>query len=128
MKLIVIRHGETDLNKEDRLQGCKGPDLELNESGKQVIRQLRDTLLITPQIIYASPLLRTQETAHILNERFHLPIVAAPLLRERDFGTLSVTIPPAITFTPALTYQLWLQSRNAKGQSEPGPVTEWVAV
>ena len=54
-----------------------------------MVQELRDTLLITPQIIYASPLLRTQETAHILNERFHLPIIMAPLLRERDFGTLS---------------------------------------
>ena len=44
-----------------------------------------------------------------------------------DFGALSVTILPAITFTPGLTYQLWLQGRNAKGQSEPGPVTTWIA-
>ena len=32
-----------------------------------------------------------------------------------------------ITFTDGLTYQLWLQSRNAKGQIAPGPVTQWVA-
>ena len=89
MKLIVIRHGETDLNKDDRLQGCKGPNLSLNASGKAVVEELRDTLLITPEIIYVSPLLRTQETAQILNERFHLSIVVAPQLQERDFGTLS---------------------------------------
>lgn len=44
-----------------------------------------------------------------------------------DFGTLSVTIPNTITFTPGTEYQLWLQSKNAKGLSDPGPITEWVA-
>ncbi len=44
-----------------------------------------------------------------------------------DFGALEVVIPGAITFTPGTTYQLWLQGRNAKGQSDPGPVTLWVA-
>ncbi|MCE9611340.1 MAG: fibronectin type III domain-containing protein [Chthoniobacter sp.] len=43
-----------------------------------------------------------------------------------DFDALTVTIPGTISFTPGVEYQLWLQSRNAKGQSEPGPVTEWM--
>ena len=89
MKLIVIRHGETDLNKEDRLQGSKGPNMGLNVEGKKVVTLLRDSLLLIPQIIYASPLARTQETAGILNERFGVEIITAPALMERDFGTLS---------------------------------------
>ena len=89
MKLIVVRHGETDLNKEDRLQGSKGPNEGLNENGKAVVTRLRDELLLVPEIIYASPLRRTQETAHILNERFCVEIIEAPALAERDFGTLS---------------------------------------
>lgn len=89
MKLIVIRHGETNLNKEDRLQGSKGPNEGLNEFGRQTIAKLRDSLLLIPEIIYASPLRRTQETAHILNERFHVEIVLVDALIERDFGTLS---------------------------------------
>lgn len=39
----------------------------------------------------------------------------------------AVEIPNTYTFTPGTECQLWLQSRNAKGQSEPGPVTDWVA-
>ena len=35
--------------------------------------------------------------------------------------------PDADTNSPLETWDsTWLQSRNAKGQSEPGPVTEWV--
>jgi broad specificity phosphatase PhoE len=89
MKLMVIRHGETDLNKENRLQGSQGPNEGLNETGKRVVTELRDSLLLIPEIIYASPLERTQETAHILNERFRVPLIIANELMERDFGTLS---------------------------------------
>ena len=89
MKLIVIRHGETDLNKEERLQGSKGPNPSLNSDGRRMVADLRDSLLITPEIIYCSPLVRAIETAHILNERFVVKIIATPELVERDFGTLS---------------------------------------
>jgi len=89
MQLVVIRHGETALNKENRLQGSKGPNEGLNETGRAAIVKLRDGLLTTPAAIYASPLERTQETASIINERFNIPIITVPELMERDFGTLS---------------------------------------
>ena len=38
-----------------------------------------------------------------------------------------VVIPATITFTPGVSYQLWLTARNSKGTSEAGPVTVWVA-
>jgi broad specificity phosphatase PhoE len=77
------------MNKEGRLQGSKGPDLPLNEAGRGDIAALRDTLILLPKMIYTSPLLRAKETAGILNERFHVSIILAPELMERDFGTLS---------------------------------------
>lgn len=89
MLLIVIRHGETDMNREQHLQGSKGPNVGLNTAGVKMVETLRDGLLVAPNEIYASPLLRTQETATIINERFHVPIITSPLLVERDFGTLS---------------------------------------
>ena len=39
-----------------------------------------------------------------------------------------VEIPATITFTPGDHYQLWLQSHNSRGTSEPGPKENWVAV
>lgn len=89
MNLVVIRHGETDLNKENRLQGSRGPNEHLNDTGRKEVTALRDGLLITPTVIYASTLVRTQETAHILNEKWGVEIVSVPELMERDFGTLS---------------------------------------
>lgn len=90
MKLIFIRHGETDLNKELRLQGQREPDLPLNETGRAEIKSTRDALTETPVNIYASPLARTQETAHIIMERFPaVPLIFSDDLKERDFGSLS---------------------------------------
>jgi broad specificity phosphatase PhoE len=89
MLFIVIRHGETTLNKENRLQGSKGPNEGLTENGVRMVETLRDGLLVAPKTIYVSPLRRTEETARIINQRFDAPIVLVPELVERDFGSLS---------------------------------------
>ena len=92
MNLVVIRHGETDMNKDERLQGSREPGLSLNEKGRNEVARLRDEILSTPEIIYVSPLLRALETAKIINQRFMAPLSIAPELVERDFGTLSGTL------------------------------------
>lgn len=97
MNLVVIRHGETDLNKEGRLQGSQGPDLPLNETGQSDVARLRDSLSLLPKALYVSPLTRAKETAAILNERFKVPIILTPELMERDFGTLSGKLRSEIT-------------------------------
>ncbi len=89
MKLVIIRHGETEMNKEERLQGSRNKDIPLNDEGRKEVARLRDELLIFPQKIYTSPLIRAKQTALIINERFNVPLIEDPLLVERDFGTLS---------------------------------------
>lgn len=44
--IYVVRHGETDLNKEGRLQGRNG--LPLNEKGKQQAEYVRKLLKEVP--------------------------------------------------------------------------------
>ena len=43
-------------------------------------------------------------------------------------GELSVQIPANITFDVGDLYQLWMQSRNSKGSSAPGPKVSWTGV
>ena len=43
-------------------------------------------------------------------------------------GELSVQIPANITFDVGDLYQLWMQFRNSKGSSAPGPKVSWQAV
>ena len=45
-----------------------------------------------------------------------------------ETGALFVEIPATITFDPGDLYQLWLQARNSRGSSEPGPKQNWTAV
>ena len=40
---------------------------------------------------------------------------------------LSVVVPTGITFEPGVVYELWLQARNSKGSSAPGPKQTWTA-
>ncbi len=40
---------------------------------------------------------------------------------------LSITVPAGITFETGVTYELWLQARNSKGSSGPGPKQTWTA-
>ena len=42
-------------------------------------------------------------------------------------GVLSVMIPAMITFDAGDLYQLWLQARNSRGTSAPGPKENWEA-
>ena len=67
-KVILVRHGETDWNKEYRLQGRT--QILLNERGREQARQTAAGLKrqgIVFDAVYASPLLRAVETAEILS-------------------------------------------------------------
>ena len=67
MQLILIRHGETLWNKEDRVQGRS--DIELSPVGIEQARLLALSLKDQPiGSIHASPLKRALKTAQIINE------------------------------------------------------------
>ena len=87
--LYIVRHGETEENANGILQGhLQG---HLTELGRQQARDLRERIAkeIRPEHIESSDLQRTLDTADILNEAWGVPVVASPLLRERDWGTLT---------------------------------------
>lgn len=65
MKIYLIRHGETDYNKNRRIQGqC---DIELNDYGRELARITAQGLKDVPfDIVYTSPLKRAKETAEII--------------------------------------------------------------
>lgn len=62
--IYVVRHGQTDLNKEGRLQGRQG--LPLNEYGLEQAESLRDNLKnIKFDYVFSSPQERAVQTAEI---------------------------------------------------------------
>ena len=88
MTMYFIRHGETEWNKEDKIQGHKNSPL--TEKGEEMARKIgawfRDKDV---QIIYTSDLGRCVQTSEIVNDFLKVDLVAAPELRERDFGDLN---------------------------------------
>jgi broad specificity phosphatase PhoE len=85
MRLMLVRHGETDYNRDWRFQGHS--DLELNPAGRRQAEGLRQRLSQEPiDVIYTSQLKRATETADIIAEGRGLRIVTCENLAEIDFG------------------------------------------
>lgn len=85
MKLIIARHGATEWNALDRLQG--DIDIPLSLLGQMQAQQLADALNEEPiDAIYASALQRTQATAKPIAKRKRLPICVDARLNEFDWG------------------------------------------
>lgn len=83
--LYIFRHGETDWNKDGRLQGWR--DIPLNKQGQLQARQLAEMLVpFGIEFIISSDLSRAKETANIVAERLGIQIESTPSLREIHFG------------------------------------------
>lgn len=84
-RVILVRHGETEWNKDKRYQGhC---DVALSEVGREqagkVARRLRAEKV---NAVYASDLTRAFETAAAIAREHGLPVMKLPGLREVNFG------------------------------------------
>jgi probable phosphoglycerate mutase len=83
--ILLARHGETDWNRERRLQGSS--DTELNELGRSQARELAATLAdVDLTAVYSSDLRRARETAEIVAASKGLTVHVDRDLRERSFG------------------------------------------
>jgi broad specificity phosphatase PhoE len=83
--LHLVRHGETDWNRDGRVQGWS--DTPLNDRGRQQARELAETLAERPiGAVYSSDLRRALDTAAPLAERLGIEVRVTPALRERSFG------------------------------------------
>ncbi|WP_442893531.1 histidine phosphatase family protein [Bacillus sp. 2205SS5-2] len=80
--IYVLRHGQTDLNKERRMQGRHG--LPLNEFGRQQAERLRDKLkTIKFDLVFTSPQVRAIQTAEIVTG---MKAIVDPRLDVFDIG------------------------------------------
>jgi broad specificity phosphatase PhoE len=86
--IVLVRHGETDWNRERRFQGHA--DVSLNEAGRRQARALADELADESfAAAYSSPLRRALETAAIIAERLEITFEASDGLMEVDVGSWS---------------------------------------
>ena len=87
MKLVLVRHGETDWNKLGKFQGHH--DIALNSRG---VAQAQETAQAVVQwkhsAIFSSPLLRTMQVAQEISQLSGMPVVQVPGFRELSLGDL----------------------------------------
>ncbi|MER3113207.1 histidine phosphatase family protein [Bacillus altitudinis] len=83
--ICLVRHGETDWNAAKRIQGRT--DIPLNDTGKWQAEQtglyLKDAHW---DVVISSPLSRAKETAHLILQHVHAPLVIMNDFIERDYG------------------------------------------
>ena len=83
--LGLIRHARTRWNQERKIQGRT--DIELSSQGRD--QAGRWAVMLVPErydVIFASPMVRAQQTAQILSNRMGVDIEYDADLREQDFG------------------------------------------
>jgi uncharacterized phosphatase len=81
-----IRHGQTDWNRDDRLQGSS--DIPLNDTGRAQAHEAAELLRDGGwQVVVSSPLERARETAQIIADVLGIVLGQSyPELIERDYG------------------------------------------
>jgi len=81
--LYFVRHGEADYNVLDRVNAHPHVQNNLTVTGREQAACCRQSLLDTPvEILYCSEFPRTQQTAQILNEHFHAPLITDARINE----------------------------------------------
>jgi probable phosphoglycerate mutase len=115
--VYLIRHGETDWNRDRRIQGQS--DTPLNEAGREQSRQLGRRLVeVRFDLAFASDLRRAVETAEIVIESRSLNVTTHPGLRERAFGEWEGGSAEDISRAQPEQWAAWL--RRARDVSPPG--------
>ena len=85
-RIILVRHGQTEWNREERFRGRA--QVPLNETGliqaeatgRRIAAEWR------PTAIYSSPLSRAIKTAEVIARYFDLPVQVHPGLTDIDYG------------------------------------------
>lgn len=89
-KLILLRHLESQWNKENRFTGWT--DVSLSEEGIKSAKEVAEKLAIFPiDKVYTSPLIRNKKTVVLILENLNkkeLPVVINKALDERNYGKL----------------------------------------
>lgn len=84
MKILVVRHGETEWNRKNMILGRT--DIPLSETGILQAKKLKDNIPYEFSHVVASPLKRTAMTAKIICENRNVDIKYDDRLIEMNFG------------------------------------------
>ncbi|GAB2593379.1 phosphoglycerate mutase [Paractinoplanes abujensis] len=116
-RLIVWRHGNTDWNAANRVQGQT--DVELNALGRQQAVDAAEILVkLKPDAIVASDLKRASDTAAALGALTGLSIGYDKRLRERWFGAWQGLTMPEVAERHPEQHARWTAGQEVGGDVE----------
>ena len=115
-RYFVMRHGESDNNIKSILNSDDSIEVHLTERGCAQAKKAAQSLRIRPDVILASPLKRTQETAEILRETLGMPkssVLTDARLNEINYGLLNNK--PRVEYTEQFSHLRERYSKNLPG-------------
>ena len=119
--IYFVRHGETVLTPERRFSGDSGSNPELSDIGMiQAIALAPEVTRRKPDVLVASPLQRTRQTAEKIAEASGLEINFDPQWVECSFGLWEGMTPAEVALAYPNEYAGWLASsgyRPPEGES-----------
>ncbi len=84
--IILVRHGENDWSKKNKLAGWL-PGVHLNEAGHRQAEAVAQRLAVLPiKAVYSSPLTRCMETATYIADTHHLSVQQLEEVGEVRYG------------------------------------------
>jgi broad specificity phosphatase PhoE len=117
--LLLVRHGETDWNRDGRWQGHS--DTHLNDVGREQAARVAEEL-DGVDVAYSSDLARARETADIVARRLGLDVHVDERLRERSFGAWEGKTAPEIEAEFRDAHARWLAGEGPGAEdAEPFP-------
>jgi len=110
MRLLLIRHGETDWNSQRRIQG--NTDTPLNACGLTQATQIAARLAAEEKFnaLYASPLSRARVTAEIIGQKCGLAPILDDRLKEKGLGDLEGLTAEEFQQRDPNLYRDWISS------------------
>lgn len=113
MKLLLIRHGQTDWNVNSKIQGSY--DCELNMTGiiqaEELSRKIRKEKYNFTKI-YSSPQKRALKTAQILSQAIGVECIPAKGLEEINLGAWEGLSWPEVREKYPVEYAIWHKNRR----------------
>lgn len=113
MKFYIVRHGETDWNLENKIQGQT--DTDLNDNGRKQAEELADRVareLSGIKKIYSSRQKRALETAQIIGRRLSVSPIVYQGLEEINLGKWEGYTWRQVREEFKEEYQVWHQNRR----------------
>lgn len=111
--IYFVRHGETILTPDRKFSGSGEPNPPLTEAGlSQAGLLAKEIAKFSPEILIASPLQRTTQTAEIISAQIGLPIIFDEAWFECAFGLWDGMSIDEVANTYPIEYKAWLSSSS----------------